>query len=283
MIICEQGIRYRASLPAAMVKAFSCNSLKSLKNTWQNTPPSWGNGDPCGTPWEGVTCKNSRVTALIPAGCGFTGSIPDELGNLAELSFLALHKNNLTGKIPSSLAKLSNFYWLDLADNHLTGPIRVSTPTTPGLDLLRKAKHLLFDGNLLDGTIPSTLGLVQTLEEFSNNKLKGPLPDLTGMNALNYENLSNKAFFPSEAPAWFSTLPSLTTLILKNNAFSGQLDMGESVGPLLQLVDLQNNNISSEIQGALHSQMLVIVNNSTPAASLANLSKSPRWKARTVR
>ncbi|XP_037492158.1 probable leucine-rich repeat receptor-like protein kinase At5g49770 [Jatropha curcas] len=70
-----------------MVKAFSCNSLKSLKNTWQNTPPSWGNGDPCGTPWEGVTCKNSRVTAL------------------------ALHKNNLTGKIPSSLAKLSNLYW----------------------------------------------------------------------------------------------------------------------------------------------------------------------------
>ncbi|KDP21807.1 hypothetical protein JCGZ_00594 [Jatropha curcas] len=159
----------------------------------------------------------NNLTTLILAGCGFTGSISDELGNLAELSFLALNNSNLTGKIPSSLGKLSNLYWLDLADNHLTGPIPVSTPTTPGLDLLKELSTCeLFDGNLLDGTIPSTLGLVQTLEEFSNNKLKGPLPDLTGMNALNYENLSNKAFFPSEAPAWFSTLPSLTTLLVGN-------------------------------------------------------------------
>jgi hypothetical protein len=54
----------------------------------------------------------------------------------------ALNSNNFTGKIPPSLGKLSKVYWLDLADNQLTGPIPISTSTTPGLDLLLKAKHL---------------------------------------------------------------------------------------------------------------------------------------------
>ncbi|KAL0555754.1 hypothetical protein IC582_009711 [Cucumis melo] len=143
-------------------------ALESLRNEWQNTPPSWGASiDPCGTPWEGVACINSRVTALdlsfnkdltgsispalgdlqnlsilILAGCGFSGSIPEQLGNLSNLSFLALNSNNFTGTIPPSLGKLSNLYWLDLADNQLTGSLPVSTSETPGLDLLLKAKHL---------------------------------------------------------------------------------------------------------------------------------------------
>ncbi|CAK9177715.1 unnamed protein product [Ilex paraguariensis] len=166
--------------------------LRSLKDQWQNTPPSWGKtDDACGTPWEGVTCENSRVTGLvlstmglvgeltgdigdltelksldlsfnrgltgtltprlgdlkslnilILSGCEFSGNIPNELGNLAELSFLALNTNYFTGGIPPSLGNLSKLYWLDLADNQLTGSLPVSAATTPGLDLLKKAKHL---------------------------------------------------------------------------------------------------------------------------------------------
>lgn len=54
----------------------------------------------------------------------------------------ALNSNNFTGRIPPSLGTLSKLYWLDLADNQLMGSIPVSTPTSPGLDLLLKAKHL---------------------------------------------------------------------------------------------------------------------------------------------
>ncbi|XP_065851732.1 leucine-rich repeat receptor protein kinase HPCA1 isoform X2 [Euphorbia lathyris] len=357
-------------------------TLQSLKDSWLNTPPSWNSGDPCGTPWEGVTCKDSRVTALglstmslkgkltgdiggltelisldlsfnpdltgpltprlgdlkklnilILAGCGFTGTIPDELGNLPVLSFLALNSNNLTGNIPSSLGKLTNVYWLDLADNQLTGHIPISTPFSPGLDLLKHAKHfhfnknqlsgplpdqlfssdmvlihILFDGNQLSGTIPDTIGLVQTLEalrldrnnfignspknlnnltnlielNLAHNKLTGPLPNLAQMNSLNYVNNS---FVTSEAPTWLSTLPSLTTLVLenaslegplpskllsfqqiqqvllKNNAFSDQLDMGEAIGPQLQVVDLQNNNISSVVITSEYTNTLILVGN----------------------
>lgn len=54
----------------------------------------------------------------------------------------ALNSNNFTGEIPHSLGNLSKLYWLDLADNQLSGSIPVSTLNSPGLDLLRKAKHL---------------------------------------------------------------------------------------------------------------------------------------------
>ncbi|CAJ2636090.1 unnamed protein product [Trifolium pratense] len=370
-------------------------ALRSLKDIWENTPPSWDKSDdPCGAPWEGVTCNKSRVTSLglstmglkgklsgdiggltelrsldlsfnkglmgpispelgdlsqlnilILAGCSFSGNIPDKFGDLSELSFLALNSNNFTGKIPSSLGKLSKLYWLDLADNQLTGPIPVSTSTTPGLDLLLKAKHfhfnknqlsgsippklfssdmklihILFDRNDLSGSIPSTIGLVQTVEvlrldrnfltgevpsnlnnlsninelNLAHNNLSGPLPDLTSMDTLNYVDLSSNNFDPSEAPSWFTTLPSLTTLImefgslegplppklfgspqiqqvkLRSNALNNTLSMGDNICPQLQLVDLQDNQISSVTLNSQYKNTLILIGNPVCDTELSN-------------
>ncbi|KAL2966017.1 hypothetical protein AAZX31_16G093400 [Glycine max] len=287
----------------------------------------------------------SNLNILILAGCSFGGNIPDELGNLSELSFLALNSNNFTGKIPPSLGKLSKLYWLDLADNQLTGPIPVSTSTTPGLDLLLKAKHfhfnknqlsgsippklfssemilihILFDGNNLSGTIPSTLVLVKSVEvlrldrnfltgevpsdlnnltninelNLAHNKFTGPLPDLTGMDTLNYVDLSNNSFDASDAPTWFTILPSLTTLImefgslqgtlpsklfdipqiqqvkLRNNALNNTLDMGDNICPQLQLVDLQDNEISSVTLRSQYKNILILIGNPVCGTALSN-------------
>ncbi|XP_078160318.1 leucine-rich repeat protein kinase family protein isoform X2 [Carex rostrata] len=344
--------------------------LRALMDQWENRPPSWGQSDdPCGKPWEGISCTNSRVTViklstmgikgslsgdigqlselqsldlsynkdlggpltpnigdlknlttLILVGCSFSGTVPDTIGRLSKLSYLALNSNQFSGKIPPSLGKLSNLYWLDLADNKLTGTIPISTGTQPGLDLLVNTKHfhfnknqlsgkisealfspqmslihVLFDGNQLTGTIPASLGFVQTLEvlrldrnsltgsvpsnlnnltkvnelNLANNELSGPLPDLYGMNQLNYVDLSNNSFDPSESPAWFSELQSLTALIIQSaglkgevppalfsipplqqvilddNAFNGTLDIGKGVSQELNIVSLKNNNINS--------------------------------------
>ncbi|KAI9153999.1 hypothetical protein LWI28_019577 [Acer negundo] len=186
-----------------------------------------------------------KLNVLILAGCSFTGNIPDELGNLADLSFLALNSNNFSGRIPTSLGKLSKLYWLDLADNQLTGSIPVSTSTSPGLDLLKNAKH--FD-------------------------------------------LSNNSFDPSEAPIWFSTLPSLTVLVmeygslqgrvpeklfsfsqiqqvkLRNNMFNGSLSFGDSFSSQLQLVDLENNKITSVTLSSSYTNTLILVGNPVCAA-----------------
>ncbi|XP_031272527.1 probable leucine-rich repeat receptor-like protein kinase At5g49770 [Pistacia vera] len=390
-------ISFKAQFVSCVTDSNDAAALQSLKDSWQNIPPSWKNSDdPCGA-WDGVKCIDSRVTQLglstmglagklsgdiggltelksldlsfnkdltgslsprigdllnlnilILAGCSFTGDIPDEIGNLGELSFLALNSNNFSGTVPPSLGKLSNLYWLDLADNQLTGSIPVSTPNSPGLDQLKNAKHfhfnknqlsgtispqlfssdmelihVLFDGNQLTGTIPSTLGLVQTLEvlrldrndlsgevpsslnnlssvnelNLAHNNLTGPIPNFGQLNSLNYVDLSNNSFDPSEAPLWFSTLTSLTTLIvehgslqgtvpqkifsfqqiqqvkLRNNSFNDTLNLGDTIGPDLQLVDFQNNKISKlTVDSGYKNYTLILVGNPVCSSDLSNMN-----------
>ncbi|KAL8148008.1 hypothetical protein AgCh_005369 [Apium graveolens] len=66
--------------------------------------------------------------------------------------------------IPPALGKLLNLYWLDLADNQLSGSIPTSTIAPKGLNSLKKAKNLMFDGNWLGGSIPDSIAKIQTLE-----------------------------------------------------------------------------------------------------------------------
>ncbi|KAG6472126.1 leucine-rich repeat receptor protein kinase HPCA1-like [Zingiber officinale] len=380
-------------------------ALRSLMSEWQNTPPSWGTSDdPCETPWEGVSCINSKVTVLklstmgikgtlsadigtlselrildlsfnnelggqltpsigslmklttlILAGCSFTGSIPDELGSLQNLSYLALNSNQFTGKIPSSMGKLSNLFWFDIADNHISGSLPVSNGQEPGLDLLYHAKHfhfnknqlsgfipeklfhsnmtllhVLFDGNRLTGRIPDSICLVQSIEvlrldrnslngtvpsninnltkinelNLANNKLTGLLPDLSGMDTLYYVDLSNNTFDPSESPAWFSELTSLTALVIQSgglfgevpetlfsfpplqqvildyNHFNGTLRLGNSVSQQLQLVSFKNNNLTGiELTNGYNLTSLILVGNpicsKLPTATYCTLSQNP--------
>ncbi|XP_011028446.1 PREDICTED: probable leucine-rich repeat receptor-like protein kinase At5g49770 isoform X1 [Populus euphratica] len=260
-----------------------------------------------------------KLTSLILVSCRFSGPIPDTIGSLPQLTYLSLNSNGFTGSIPPSLGNLDKLYWLDLADNRLTGNIPVSTGTTPGLDLLVHTKHfhfgfnqlsghippklfssgmvlihVLLESNKLTGSIPSTLGLVKSLEVvrldnnslagpvpsninnltsvsemyLSNNVLTGPLPNLTGMDLLTYLDMSNNSFEATDFPPWFSTLQSLTTLVMettqlqgqipsdffslsnlqtvdaRNNQLNGTLDIGTSTINQLSLIDLRKNKIS---------------------------------------
>ncbi|KAL8205972.1 hypothetical protein R6Q57_009523 [Mikania cordata] len=228
-----------------------------------------------------------KLSNLILLGCSFNGPLPDSLGSLPQLTYLALNSNGFTGPIPPSMGNLTKLYWFDIADNKLSGSIPVSDGPTPGLDMLVNAKHfhfgknqlsgpipsqlfsskmtlkhVLFEDNKLTGTIPVTLGLVQTLEVLrldknlltgnvpsninnltlinqlylSNNKLDGPLPNLTGMAILNY-------------------------LTLGNNQLNGTLDLGASYSNHLQLIDMSSNLISAFTQRSTYSANLILISN----------------------
>lgn len=254
-----------------------------------------------------------KLTNLILVDCGFNGPLPNTLGDLENLVYMSLNLNGFSGPIPPSIGNIRNLYWLDLADNRLDGSIPVSNGrTTPGLDMLTNALHfhlggnmlegdipaqlfssnmalihLLFENNRLTGSIPSTLGLVRSLEVvrldgnlltgnvptninnltgvfemfLSNNQLTGPVPNLTGLNVLNYLDLGNNTFEQSDIPSWFSTLQSLTTLNMYNTNLIGELPAALFSIPQLQQVDLSYNRVNGTLDlGSTHSNQLQSVN-----------------------
>ncbi|PWA52170.1 serine/threonine/dual specificity protein kinase, catalytic domain-containing protein [Artemisia annua] len=254
-----------------------------------------------------------KLTTLVLVGCGFNGPIPNSIGNLERLRYLSLNTNNFTGSIPPTIGNLKSLYWLDLSQNNLTGSLPVSNGTTPGLDMLINTKHfhfgnnqldgdiqfrlfnsrmtlihLLFENNRLKGPIPSTLGLVKSLEivrldrnalsgdvpsnfnnltnatelYLSNNQLTGPVPNLTGMNSLNYVDLSNNDFEQTKIPSWLTTLQSLTTLKMRYTNLAGELPAA-----LFSLLHLQNVDLSyNRIDGSLN-----ISSNPSPPLELVDL------------
>ncbi|URE10285.1 Leucine-rich repeat receptor-like protein kinase [Musa troglodytarum] len=251
-----------------------------------------------------------KLQNLILVGCGFSGNIPAELGRLSSLS--SLSSNHLRGPIPGALGNLSSVSWLDITDNMISGSIPVSDGTNLGLDMLTncqhfhfgknnlfgpippslfhsemKLLHVILDNNHLSGSIPTTLGLVGTLEavRLDGNELSGNVPpNLNNLTRLVDLDMSNNSFDESEVPAWFSTSPSLTTIILenlsisgqiptslfnysllqtarlRNNRFNGTLDLGDQISSQLSLVDLQHNNIQ-KINTGNYSQELILVDN----------------------
>ncbi|XP_065011774.1 leucine-rich repeat receptor protein kinase HPCA1-like isoform X2 [Musa acuminata AAA Group] len=251
-----------------------------------------------------------KLQKLILVGCGFSGNIPPELGRLSSLSFLSLNSNHLRGPIPGALGNLSSVHWLDITDNMISGSIPVSDGTNLGLDMLTncqhfhfgknnlsgpippslfhsemKLLHVILDNNHLSGSIPTTIGLMRTLEavrldgnelsgnvppnlnnltrlvdlRLSNNQLTGPLPNLTGIDGLTYLDMSNNSFDESEVPSWFSTSQSLTTIILEHLSISGQIPTSLFVSPL-QTARLRNNRFNGtlDLSGQIGSQLSLV-------------------------
>ena len=117
---------------------------------WANNE-NWLSGDPIGE-WYGVrTDDNGRVTWLFLYENRLSGEIPAELGNLANLTQMALSGNELSGAIPSELSSLSNLDQLRLNNNELSGEI----PSELGQ--LSNLESLVLSDNELRGCVPSSL------------------------------------------------------------------------------------------------------------------------------
>lgn len=148
--------------------------------------------------WHGVTVTSSRVTKLNLFANQLSGAIPEELGNLTELTDLALAFNQLTGAIPDALSQLTKLTVLDFDSNLLTGSI------PDNLAQLTNLTYLDLHGNQLTGAIPGNLGQLTNLTYL----------DL-GINE-----------FTGNVPAGLETLTNLTFLDLSNTLLTGTLPLG---------------------------------------------------------
>ena len=178
---------------------------------------NWLSNRPLGE-WYGVsTDADGRVTGLSLGDNQLSGSIPSELGNLANLEFLWLSGNELSGSIPSELGNLDNLEWLSLGSNQLSGSI----PSELGnLDNL---EWLSLGSNQLSGSIPPELGNLDNLYSLSlsNNELSGSIPSELGNLANLAELWLDGNQLSGSIPSELGNLANLEHLLLGGNQLSG--------------------------------------------------------------
>ncbi|CAI5504716.1 unnamed protein product, partial [Closterium sp. Naga37s-1] len=148
----------------------------ALRSSNPGALPGWVNADPCDPSWTfRLKCNSAgRVISLNFATELLKAPIPGkQLAALADLQRLDMGYNTLTGPISKELSALSNLTFLSLEANQLGGPV----PEWLGSRLLKLVTVRLAD-NRFNGTLPSTLGDLKTLQtlDLGSNHLSGQLP-----------------------------------------------------------------------------------------------------------
>ncbi|PON62451.1 LRR domain containing protein [Trema orientale] len=146
-------------------------------------------------------CLSNRLKSLTlgtywesSTGNGFTGQIPDEIGEFKNLVYLSLRGNKIYGPIPNSI--FANLLCL---------------------------KTLFMGYNNLSGSFPQSLGSLTSLEslDISNNQLNGSLPKSLGsLSNLEFLDISSNHFEGIVSEAHFATLTKLTYLAASRNLLS---------------------------------------------------------------
>ena len=146
----------------ALVDLYNSTDIIGFVNMWDLSQPMHT--------WSGVSVNGfGCVIHLDIRYRQLSGSIPPEIGNLTNLTYLSFWNNDLSGNIPPEIGNLTNLTYLSLFDNYLSGGI------PPEIGNLTNLKYLSLSYNELSGNIPSEIGNLNNLEELYlySNKLEG--------------------------------------------------------------------------------------------------------------
>lgn len=256
---------------AFLASLANCTRLKMLgldnNNFTGDLPESVAN---LSTSLQELRLNVNQISGTIPPGIGnlinltilalgpnlVAGSIPESIGMLARLQLLTLHRSRLVGSIPASLGNLTQLVYLYLGENGFGGQVPSS------LGNLDKLEVLVLGKNGFTGAIPGEIFGLPSLTTCSlgYNSFVGPLPSEVGKSR--YLNglyvAGNK--LSGELPSTLGACQMLEVVDLKQNFFQGSVP--SSLGNLkgLQWLDLSRNNLSGPVPEFLASLSLVYLN-----------------------
>ena len=185
----------------------------------------------------------TNLESLDLAGSNFFGSIPSSLGALSHLSMFDLSGNNLTGIVPSSLANLTSIQYFYLYENQLSGPL-------PRFEHFHDLIDIQMHENNFNGTIPESFTTLTSLYKLQlyNNLLSGTLPlGLESLPNLTTLVLYNNFFWGEISSEWGLHLPGLFQFDVSNNSFSGPLPPHLCHSGTIHYISFMNNGMNGTI------------------------------------
>ncbi|XP_028753003.1 receptor-like protein 9DC3 [Neltuma alba] len=207
---------------------------------------TWGNLRLEQSTWEQLILNMTDLRELVLDYVNMSSVMPSSfylfVNSSSPLVSLRLKDTKLQGNITSDIFRLQNLQWLDLSLNkNLKGQLPRSNWSSPlsSLDLSLTS----FSGGIFD-----SIGDLRHLNNLNLEScgLEGPIPlgfrNLTHLTHLNLG--SNKL---SGEIQFLSNLKLLSSLILSNNDFSGQIPSSLSSLKHLIVIDFSENNFNGGI------------------------------------
>ena len=172
-------------------------------------------------PDEFAKMKNlQNFAGCLMKGTGFSGHLPEDIGNMTELRFLCLEGNNFTGKIPRSISRLKKLRYFNLRNNpgmmqgNLDDLFAIRSLVTfyvSGVHLSGKLPHVFpknlvgvfLPANNISGKLPS--GTKPPVLNLANNQLNGDIPGhwlVSRTNSLMLDLSQNKFSSINEGKPW---------------------------------------------------------------------------------
>ena len=187
---------------------------------------------------------STQMQRLYVGGNKIFGSIPEEIGNLINLTVFSAGENYLTGVIPTSLGKLQSLRALWLNSNRLSGLL----PSFLGnLSLLF---FINMSHNDFEGNIPTSLSYSDNMEilDLSHNKLSGSMfQNVVGLfNQLRSLYLQQNSFTGS-LPAGVCQLKNLNGLFVSDNKLSREIPTELGTCSVLEYLDMARNFFQGNI------------------------------------
>ncbi|XWS16848.1 hypothetical protein CRYUN_Cryun33cG0015800 [Craigia yunnanensis] len=122
----------------------------------------------------------SNLTHLVLEQNQLSETLPEELGNLSSIERMLLNSNNFTGELPETFARLTTLTDFRINDNNFVGKIPHFIQNWKKLEL-----HMHASG--LSGSIPSAIDALENITDLRISDLngaEGPFPPLSKLTKL---------------------------------------------------------------------------------------------------
>jgi len=180
----------------------------------------------------------------------FTGRIPGSLHNLTNIGLIRMAHNLLHGSIPPGLGKLTSLKMYNIGYNRIVSSGDNWLDFVTSLANNTQLNFLSFEGNLIQGTIPQSIGnwskVLSNLymgENFLHGEIPRSIGQLSGLALLNmsYNELTGSI------PIEITQLKGLQVLNLARNNLSGGVPKSISDLEKLNQLDLSGNKLNGTV------------------------------------